>query len=231
MKIKSLLIFECVILVCLCIGCDNSSKDIAPVITQTIENAYFPYQGDVVMRYGAKFDEGVSGEVDLKLDELAKNENGILYRMSYNNVLITDNGIDRYREIGFYEQGRDLGYFWIVQDKVYFFEEISKEEINDLCQSGSLPELSTAVAQNDLQEETNKGEKAQHEYIEIKDGRLRFGLYNDMVETGFWRSIIWEKGNGLLVFRQGKGAGRDLIELYCKDKIEYDPSGKYGFDS
>lgn len=275
MKIKSLLVLECICLVYLCTGCDNFSGDLVSTITEKAESsekdlvstitekaesfekdlvpattevtettessdadsvneniaAYFPYQGDVTMRYGAEFEGGIGGEVDLKLEELIKSENGRLYQISYDNVIITDDdeGIAR-EEIEFYEQGRDLGYFWVAEDKIYFFEEISEEEIDDLCQNRELPELSMVVLQNAPLEETNKGEKAWHEYIKIKDNRVRFGGYNDMVETGFWRSIIWEKENGILVFRQGYGAGRGMIELYCKDVIEYDSNGWYGFE-
>ena len=223
---------------------ESSEKDTISAVTEALEkaesldadsinentSAYFPYQGDVTMRYGAAFDGGVGGEVDLKLEERMKSENGMLYRISYDNVRITDNGADMGSEIAFYEQGRELGYFWITEDKIYFFEEISEEETADLCQNGKLPELSMIVLQNAPLEETNKGEKAWHEYIIKKENRVRFGLYNDMVETGFWRSIIWEKGNGILVFRQGYGAGRDVVELYCKDWVEYDATGRYGFD-
>lgn len=223
---------------------ESSDKDTVPATTEAVEKpeiadadsvnentaAYFPYQGDVTMRYGAEFEGGIGGEVDLKLEEVIKSENGRLYQLSYDNVMITDNDAGIQREIAFYEQGRELGYFWVAEDKIYFFEEIEEEETDDLCQNGKLPELSMVVLQNAPLEETNKGEKAWHEYIKIKDNRVRFGVYDDTVETGFWRSIIWEKGNGILVFRQGYGAGRDMIELYCKDGIEYDSSGRYGFD-
>ena len=96
----------------------------------------------------------------LKLEEVIKSENGRLYQLSYDNVMITDNDAGIQREIAFYEQGRELGYFWVAEDKIYFFEEIEEEEIDDLCQNGKLPELLMVVLQNAPLEETNKGEKA-----------------------------------------------------------------------
>lgn len=191
-------------------------------VEKTVNNPFFPYRRDVTIKCGAKF-EYIEGEAALKLSQLESTQQGLLYQISYGDLIVLDSDMEA---IAGYEYSKELGYLWITEDKIYFFTEYSEGVRTDLCQSGILPEGASVICQDKPVDETNKDKKGSHEYIKVKDDRVCYGSYNDLVETGFWRSFIWERGRGILVYKEGYGAGRERIELY---QIEYDPYGKYGF--
>lgn len=58
-----------------------------------------------------------------------------------------------------------------------------------------------------------KDNKGWHQYIAANGNKREYHSYNNLVETGFYESFVWEKNRGLIKYRSGFGAERDSIDL------------------
>lgn len=146
------------------------------------------------------FDDIIEKDVKLNINDLAKLKDGIVYELK----------IDDIPEVS--EDRLNLGYFYVQKDKIYKIEP-NEENLKKLKDSGQLPDNSVIVCQEkEISDELGE-ETGLHQSLTVKGDIIEYHSYNDQVNTGYFETIVWEKEKGMISYRSGFGADRDLIEL------------------
>lgn len=147
------------------------------------------------------FDDTIEKDVILHIDEVADLSYGTLYELTLEPIE------------GVPDTCLSLGYFYVRQDTIYKINP-TQADLNQLLAGEELPKDSLLVCQNEaIQDTLEEDEKGFHQYLDVNGDRREFHSYNNQVETGYYESYIWEKGKGLIYFKNGFGAGRASIEL------------------
>ena len=163
-------------------------------------NLFFFNEGVLKAKYKSSFsfftDDSLPSEVELLVIELSRFESGVLYELKINyeeNFASRDyNGWDRFH----------IGYFYVEEDKITMIRH-----------SDVLEERKVVCQEEEKEDVLNKDEKGWHEYILADDNRREYQGYNNLTETGFYETFVWEKGKGLVEYRSGFGAEKDGVWL------------------
>lgn len=195
------------------IDASNSSTQVNSTSEQTdannnsnieiVNNSCFFKSNISQMNYKGKFlfDDIVEQDVKLNINELASFKNGKLYELKLDSIEGVPN--DRL----------SLGYFYVQKDKIYKIEP-TEENLSKLKTSEELPDGSVIVCQDEeIKDTLGKDKPGFHHYLEINGDKREYHSYNNQVATGYYESLTWEKGKGLINYRSGYGAERDSIEL------------------
>lgn len=170
-------------------------------INSSISNPFFNSNAKQ-LNYNGKFafDEIIEKDVKVNVNEVARLEDGIVYELKMDMVS------------GVPEERLNLGYFYVEKDRIYKIEP-DKENLEKLKESRQLPEDSAIVCQDNEIKDKLGEERGFHQYLTVKGDIREYHSYNDQVNSGYFETIIWEKEKGMISYRSGFGADRDLIEL------------------
>lgn len=169
----------------------------------TTNNMFFFEKNVLHEDYKGKFlfFDDIEKNVELKINEVATLQDGSLYELI----------IDDIDDVP--EERLNLGYFYIMDDKI-FRMEATEENLSRLKTDEDLPSDSVIVCQDkELIDSLSEEEKGWHQFITVDGDKREYHSYNNLVETGYYETFIWEKGKGLVYYRSGFGAERDYIEL------------------
>lgn len=189
------------------IGRDASTEEKADSM---YNNPFFFPDGDGSYFYQPEFlefdenGERISyDEAELKVIRVKRAAQGILY-----HLVICCEGAFYHGDNSF-----EIGYFYVNKDKII---RLTEEEAALKCTSEEdfLQEGTIVCQESDKPDALEPEEKGWHEYIVTEQERCEYHGWNSLVETGFYETFIWERGKGLVSYRQGYGAGRDHIEIY-----------------
>ncbi len=171
--------------------------------TDTGTNLFFFKDKDSKLTYKGNFlfDDIVEKDVRLNINELANLKYGKLYELKLDFV----EGVPNER--------LSLGYYYVQKDKIYKIQPTS-ENLNKLKTSEVLPDGSVIVCQDkEIKDTIGKDEPGLHHYLEVNGDKREFDSYNNQVSTGYYESLTWKKGKGLVNYRSGYGAEKDSMEL------------------
>lgn len=183
----------------------------------SLNNEFF-FQDLQPVHYKANFsfitDTPLPDKVELFINEVLRFKNGILYELK---IAYDEDFSGRI----YYDWDRfHLGYFYIQKDKILLLRE--PDILNKIKTEEDIILYSTVVCQNEeLKDALKEEEKGFHQYILINGNKKEYHSYNNLVETGFYETFIWEKGVGLVSYRSGFGAEKDGIELHKADDTKY----------
>lgn len=180
----------------------------------TNKNPYFFQENIQTADYDTKFtfwdDDSLPAEMELSINELLHFDNGTLYELKL-NYDETFNGRDYYGWDRFH-----LGYFYVQEDKIYLIREAGVIE-HIQTEADILSQGTIVCQQEELKDTLEEEEKGLHEFITLNDNQCEYHSYNNLTETGFYETFVWEKGKGLVRYKSGFGAERDDIELQMHD--------------
>ena len=144
-------------------------------------------------------------QVELIYETVEEDEDGSLYliRIDYDEDFIARDyyGHDRTR----------LGYFYVTDAIVYFVDELdvdSEMTIDTVKLQGKI-----IYAEQEYYETLGIIAK-ENDYLEFANGNCIYHYYTQDDENGYYRTVGWNKEQGLVMFRNGFGALRDSIAIY-----------------
>ena len=146
----------------------------------------------------------IKGIFNCEINDLGEYRNGKVYKLIF--TAETVKSIEDF----------NLGYFYVEGDKIYKINStsVSKEMLKN---NKELLYDSVIVCQNkEVVDELDESEAGIHEYILLYGDTCEYKYYNNQVETGYYENIIWKRGVGLVSYRSGYGAERELIEFNLK---------------
>lgn len=176
-----------------------------------INNPYF--NSETEMSYKGDFtftDSRETEEVTISCQYLDSSKDGNLYRI----------GFDQIERAEVPDELLNLGYFYVKEDKIYRMLKLSGKEKEDLITLGKIPERAYIVCQDGEIKDANEGIKGCHEKIQIKEKQVRYSQYYDWGDTGFYEVFLWQKDDGMILYKRGYGAERDAITLWQEGKVE-----------
>lgn len=213
---KHILVLILIIVTLSMSACTNERDSIEYSKTSDSINLFFFPSGENSKSYDGKFDTLVDSwlftTVNCLIIDLGQYYNGNLYniKIELEGSELKDNLIPGDFE---YHARLNLGYFYLEEDKIYKFDA-TVENIAIFEEGNTLPEEGYITCQyEELKDPLDETVKGWHHYIEVEGDKRRSGFYNNTVETGYYETIIWEKGIGMVKYSSGYGAGRRLIEL------------------
>lgn len=106
-----------------------------------------------------------------------------------------------------------LGLFYIQKDKIYKIEP-TEENIEIIRKENKIPTESNIVCQEgEIKDNLKQEQKGYHQYLLVKEDLREYHSYNNMVESGYFETFIWERNIGLKYYKSGYGAKFSLVEL------------------
>lgn len=198
-------LFIIIMVICFLTGCSKGNETGENI--KGFNNGYFFPKDTTSCTYdGLTFWElsGQSREIVLSVTKVQFFEEGDLYE------LVIDSGENAKDRFGI--DRSCLGFFFVQDDNIYLIDkETAKSETltkDEIISKGKL--VCSQTGNEDCLEEDETG---WHEYI-IADGNIReYHGYNNLTETGYYESLIWEYGKGLVGYRSGYGAEADAVNL------------------
>lgn len=175
--------------------------------TQSVDNLFF-FKPDVTqMRYMGKFlfEDAIQKDIVLNINKTTELNNGIIYELKLDSIE------------GMPEERLILGYFFVQRDKIYKIE-YSEDNLKKIKVSKQLPDNIILVCQEKEIKDVVTEKNGYNHYLEVKGDVIEYHSYNSQTNTGFFETIIWEKEKGIVSYRSGFGADRDLIELQLYDR-------------
>jgi hypothetical protein len=185
---------------------DNAESDNAKYSNtdkENVDNAFFFKDSVSELNYNGRFLFGEPIEKDIKLhiSEVTSAKSGRIYEFKLDSI----DGVPKERLI--------LGYFYVQKDKIYKIEP-TEENLNKFKSNKEIPNDSIIVCQDtEIKDTLSDDEPGWHYYLKVDGNRREYYSYNNMVETGYYETFIWEKDKGLINYRSGYGAERDSIEI------------------
>lgn len=222
MKKNFIIIWICV-LISLC-GCSNIPKKQLLIINHFIEQTsekdfsiknkyFFPDEGSIIYKTQFTFleEELLPQEIDLSINEILRFEQGILYELKINFdddfAGRTYYGWDRFH----------LGYFYVQEDRILLLR--GENILNEITSEEDILSMGKIVCQDEeLKDSLNEDQNGEHEYISINENQRQYHSYNNLVESAFYETFVWEQNIGLVRYRSGFGAEKDGIELYLESE-------------
>lgn len=172
------------------LGCTASKK----------EESINKYWSMNTKEYRGKFsdeEEYIEQRVKSNINVLKTKDNETLYEIKLSSV----DGVSENQWI--------VGYFFLDMNKIYKLKDV--EIYNENMSISDFKRNSSVVcSDNGTQKETESGIE---EKIRIKGDTVTYSFSNNRVETGFFEKIVWKKGEGIISYRRGFGAERDLVEI------------------
>lgn len=106
-----------------------------------------------------------------------------------------------------------LGYFYVQEDKIYRYKAEEKIVKQLQLDEDSVPLPEIVCQSEEVKDELREDEKGWHVYIEVNGDYSVYHSYSNLVETGYYETFYWKKGEGLIGYKSGWGAGKDSIAL------------------
>ena len=101
----------------------------------------------------------------------------------------------------------------LEKDKIYKIEP-TEENIEIIRKENKIPTESNIVCQEgEIKDNLKQEQKGYHQYLLVKDDLREYHSYNNMVESGYFETFIWERNIGLKYYKSGYGAEFSLVEL------------------
>lgn len=197
--------YLCIIIlgICFLTGCSKGNETGGNIAG--LNNSYFfsddtascTYEGFVFWHVPEE-----SEEIVLSVTKVQSFEEGNLYELVINTEGSSEDrlGIDRSR----------LDFFLVLGDDIYLIDDGTAKDltIDKIKSKGKL-----VCSQTEKEASLKDNEPGWHECI-IAEGNIReYHGYNNMAETGYYESFIWEYGKGLVGYRSGYGAEADAINI------------------
>lgn len=111
----------------------------------------------------------------------------------------------------------DIGYLYIVEDKVYEFE--GTEEDMEVLENNKMPRNAYIVCQKEeMKDQLGDNEKGFHQYIKIEGDTIEYHAYDNQAENGKFETIKWKKDVGITYYESGYGAGTATVKLEIDTK-------------
>lgn len=149
-------------------------------------------------------------KVTVRIDKIKELQKGTLYELRIENCTKIRDG--RF----------SLGYFYVEADRIYELGG-GKEEMERFIEDNILPERTDISCQEQpLDDPLLEDEKGWHHYLTIDGDQIQSHSYNSLVDTGYYETITWQRGRGIVEYRSGYGAERDDIHLffnYPEDRV------------
>ena len=149
----------------------------------------------------------------LNINKVASFNDGEVYLLRLNQIKITE-PVDKIPE-----DRLQLGHFYVTRDKIYrlCYTDNSIYLVNHyekyITEDNFIKESQIVCQKDELKDALEEGIKGWHELIEVDGDKRRFRSYNNSVDTGFYESIVWEKDKGIVYYRSGFGAKKEVIEF------------------
>jgi len=147
------------------------------------------------------FHDIIRVEVAINEEILLSDENGRFIKLSLDEI----DGVPDERLL--------IGYFYEENEVIYRITA-TDENINQLLEKGKLPEDSIIVCQTESLDDTLSDKEAGfHHYIDVENDEIIYHSFNNLTETGYYETFVWEIGVGLIQYKSGFGAERESIKL------------------
>lgn len=211
------------VLISLC-GCSNIPKEQVSIINHSIEQTskkdfsvenkyFFPVEGSITYKTRFTFleEELLPQEINLLINEILRFKQGILYELK-----IDFDGDFSGRT--YYDWDRfHLGYFYVQEDKILLLR--GEDILNEITSEEDILSRGKIVCQDEeLKDPLNEDQKGEHEYILLDENQRQYHSYNNLVESGFYETFVWEQNMGLVSYRSVFGAEKDGIEMYLESE-------------
>lgn len=142
-----------------------------------------------------------SEQVTVRIDKIKELQKGTIYELKIENCTKIRDG--RF----------SLGYFYVEADRIYKLGG-EKEDMEKFIEDNILPEGTEISCQEQaLDDPLLKDERGWHHYLTIDGDQVQSHSYNSLVDTGYYETITWERGRGIVEYCSGYGAERDQIQL------------------
>lgn len=179
----------------------NSSSN-----TESKKNEFFFNNKEQYVKYNGNFLFGdvIQKDTKLNINKLSNLKYGELYELKIDSIdNVPDNRLN-------------LGYFYVQEDKIYKINP-TKENFYKLTKNEQIPNDSVIVCQDkEIKDNLKENEKGVHKYIIANEDKREYHFFDNQTSTGYYETFIWEKSKGLIDYKSGYGADRDLIELQLK---------------
>ncbi|GLC80072.1 hypothetical protein [Lacrimispora brassicae] len=220
---KKFIVIWIYVLISLC-GCSNIPKEQLLIANHSFEQTsekdffvqnkyFFPDESSITYKTRFTFleEEPLPQEVDLLINEILRFKHGILYELKVNYDGEFSGRI-------YYDWDRfHLGYFYVQEDKIFLLR--GENILNEITSEEDIFSMGKIVCQDEeLKDSLNEDQKGEHEYISVNENQRQYHSYNNLVESGFYETFVWEQDIGLVGYRSGFGAEKDSIELYLESK-------------
>lgn len=108
----------------------------------------------------------------------------------------------------------DLGYFYVQPDKIYWIKDW--EAGTDISERELMEEGRIVCQFEPLERDTEPDEDWCYGGVGVQGDMCTFGRSQGEEGTFFWEDFVWLKGFGLIEYRSGWGACRDMIYIMMK---------------
>lgn len=165
---------------------------------------FFPVADGHVYRgvFGFAENDGEQ-DVTLSVQTAAQVKDGVLYHLCFSAV----DGVPETRS--------DLGCFYVTPQRIVRLE--SENDAQAFASTGALPADAEVVCGDMAVEDALESEeKGWHHTMQPEGDRRVSESYSNVVDTGYYRNMTWQRGVGLVEFESGYGAGRDSLQLTLK---------------
>lgn len=173
------------------------------VMMSPVSNPFFFTEEAQEPVYKGKFlfNDMFEKDVKLQISNVGNMKYGILYELKLEPV----------EEVP--AERLSLGYFYVQDDRIYEIEP-SPENLELLKAGEGIPENSMIVCQDTaIKDSLGEDETGWHHYLTVNGNRREYHAYNNQVSTGYFETMIWERDKGLVYYRSGYGAERELVEI------------------
>ena len=202
-KIKILLYFLfCVLFLSAC-GKKNQETIPSNLVEKSNLNSFFLENKLVKFkgRFSSEDGDIIEGDVSIQIEKIVELKSGIIYKLKIQPI----RGVSEERLL--------LGLFYIQKDKIYKIEP-TEENIEIIRKENKIPTESNIVCQEgEIKDNLKQEQKGYHQYLLVKEDLREYHSYNNMVESGYFETFIWERNIGLKYYKSDYGAEFSLVEL------------------
>lgn len=161
-------------------------------------------------------------DTNIFINVIEEMEDGTLYTLEIEQLQVED----PYDEI---TMGmNNMGYFFVTEDTIYqrfvnqdgYTEQNTNEAITEVRERGEAFFDYWRIVCCENGTENVPDEDGWHEYVVVDGDKRIFRMYNDYISgTKEYKTIIWEKGKGMVYLLNGSGSERMQVELWCEDIV------------
>ncbi len=204
-KMKILLYFLfCVLFLSAC-GKKNQETIPSNLVEKSNLNSFFLENKFKLVKFKGRFssEDGdiIERDVSIQIEKMIELKSGIIYKLKIQPI----RGVSEERLL--------LGLFYIQKDKIYKIEP-TEENIEIIRKENKIPTESNIVCQEgEIKDNLKQEQKGYHQYLLVKEDLREYHSYNNMVESGYFETFIWERNIGLKYYKSGYGAEFSLVEL------------------
>lgn len=152
-------------------------------------------------RFSSEDEDMIERDVSIQIEKIVELKSGMICRLKIQPI----RGVPEERLL--------LGVFYIQKNKIYKIEP-TEENIEIIRKGEKIPTGSNIVCQEEeIKDKLKQEQKGYHQFLLVKEDLREYHSYNNMVETGYFETFIWERNIGLKYYKSGYGAEQGLVEL------------------